>query len=270
MAQVSVCPYCKQEVGNYLDHLKVCPVRNAAFSKVENRKPVVVRGPALPKPGDLVFVKHTDDSLIRQGTWGVITGNEGEVGANYEVTFNYTTPWWTDKHIISASGGPVRIVPVSSLAYIGTKDQVFNYWGGRGIGEGTAEEKTVVVNAWNVDLTEKGEPKTEKGEQEKRKFTIHDREYWFTKDDLQKELGLEPEDVEEVWVSAKEPLTGKKEDTRKEKRQFLFQTSDYEIAMIIRAENENDARSKLAALFKGRYPETAFIKVEEIIGFDYW
>ncbi len=36
---------------------------------------------------------------------------------------------------------------------------------------------------------------------EKRKITIHGREYWLTRDELERELGCEPEDCEKIWKS---------------------------------------------------------------------
>jgi len=41
----------------------------------------------------------------------------------------------------------------------------------------------------------------EGGELEKHKFTVHDKEYWWTKDELINELGIEPDEVEQVWES---------------------------------------------------------------------
>ena len=38
---------------------------------------------------------------------------------------------------------------------------------------------------------------------EKRGFTIHWREFWLSKDQIQKEFGCEPEDVDEIWEGGK-------------------------------------------------------------------
>ena len=36
---------------------------------------------------------------------------------------------------------------------------------------------------------------------EKRGFTIHGREFWLSKDEIEKEFGCPPEDVDEIWES---------------------------------------------------------------------
>lgn len=38
---------------------------------------------------------------------------------------------------------------------------------------------------------------------EKRGFTIHGREYWLSKDEIQKEFGCSAEDVNEIWEAGK-------------------------------------------------------------------
>jgi integrase len=38
-----------------------------------------------------------------------------------------------------------------------------------------------------------------KRQEEKRKFTIHEREFWFTKEQVQKEFGCSKEEAEEMW-----------------------------------------------------------------------
>ena len=45
---------------------------------------------------------------------------------------------------------------------------------------------------------------------ETRKFIVHDREYWLSKDQLVKELGIEPADVEKVWQATTEKPKEKK------------------------------------------------------------
>lgn len=56
--------------------------------------------------------------------------------------------------------------------------------------------------------------------EEKRKFTIHGREFWFTKEQVQKEFGCTAEEAEEMWQSAEvdkatEWLNSLKASTRK-------------------------------------------------------
>ena len=48
-----------------------------------------------------------------------------------------------------------------------------------------------------------------KGEAEYRGFTIHSREYWLTKDQIEKEIGCPPEDVDKIWADGKRQKTEK-------------------------------------------------------------
>lgn len=43
--------------------------------------------------------------------------------------------------------------------------------------------------------------KEEAPEKEKRKFIIHGREFWLSKDEILEEIGCEPEDVDKIWES---------------------------------------------------------------------
>jgi len=45
--------------------------------------------------------------------------------------------------------------------------------------------------------------------QEKRGFTIHGRKFWFSKDQIQKELGCEPKEVDEIWEGGKKAKSDK-------------------------------------------------------------
>lgn len=51
-----------------------------------------------------------------------------------------------------------------------------------------------------------------KNKKEKRGFIIHNREYWFSKDQIQKEFGCPPEDVDKIWANGKR---GKRRSTKK-------------------------------------------------------
>lgn len=60
-------------------------------------------------------------------------------------------------------------------------------------------EKDVIIpflrsieGAWRETLYE--EPET-------RMFTVHDREYYWTREEMQEQLGCPPEDAEEIWES---------------------------------------------------------------------
>jgi hypothetical protein len=46
-----------------------------------------------------------------------------------------------------------------------------------------------------------GKKKSDK--KEKRGFTNHGREFWLSKDQIQKEIGCEPEEVDEIWEGGK-------------------------------------------------------------------
>ena len=45
--------------------------------------------------------------------------------------------------------------------------------------------------------------KKKSGKKEKRGFTIHGREFWLSKDQIQKEFGCPPEDVDKIWEGGK-------------------------------------------------------------------
>ena len=104
-----------------------------------------------PKPGDLVCARTTDDVLIKRGSCGVIEGRAGERQAQYSVTFNHYTPWWW-QGIISASGGPVRIIQTKYMRDTGRKrKQTFQYFP-RLPGRDQAKKKKIMVNVFETDL----------------------------------------------------------------------------------------------------------------------
>jgi hypothetical protein len=112
----------------------------------------------IPKPGDLVHVEATDDSLIPAGSTGVIIGAVGEPQQEpLSVVFNFTNPWWQrtsqGEEIVNASGGPQRGIPTKHLkATREQRDQEFLNFDGPWA-EDAAKTKTVKVNLWKTDLT---------------------------------------------------------------------------------------------------------------------
>lgn len=50
---------------------------------------------------------------------------------------------------------------------------------------------------------------------EKRGFTVHDREYWWTKKQLEKELSVPVEQLDEVWEGGKRAKEAVKESKKK-------------------------------------------------------
>jgi len=67
-----------------------------------------------PRPGDLVEVEETDDTLIKRRSYGVIISVKGECKGKVEVVFNFYTPY-DDSEIVNASGGPSRIISIKRL-----------------------------------------------------------------------------------------------------------------------------------------------------------
>jgi len=102
-------------------------------------------------PGDLVRVLATDDSLIKVGRYGVISGVIGERKSLLDVTFNYTTPYRDDK-VVSASGGPVRGIKASNLRYAGKKQTTFWRFEHDIPTAGGGKNFTKSVNVWEIDL----------------------------------------------------------------------------------------------------------------------
>lgn len=103
------------------------------------------------KPGDLARVVCSDDTLIKQGSLGVIEGKVSTYKTTYNVTFNPSLPWW-DRGFVEASGGPTRIVKSSDLKYTGeSKSQKFHYNPGLP-SAGSAEVLTKKVKIFGVDL----------------------------------------------------------------------------------------------------------------------
>ena len=105
-----------------------------------------------PKPGDLLCVLKSDDTLIKKGSCGIIEGEEGKSKKYHSVTFNPYTPWW-DRGFIQASGGPVRRVSSKKMIPTGKKKkQEFQYFPGLPAA-GAAKIKEKTVNVFEVDLT---------------------------------------------------------------------------------------------------------------------
>lgn len=70
-------------------------------------------------------------------------------------------------------------------------------------------------------------------EKEKRQFTIHGRKYLFSKDQIEKEFGCEPEDVDEIWKAGKRSSKGKKgaaAQSRREKMK-IEETTEYKAGL---------------------------------------
>jgi hypothetical protein len=53
-----------------------------------------------------------------------------------------------------------------------------------------------------------------KKQKEKRGFTIHDREFWLSKNEIEKEFGCPPEDVDEIWKGGKRAKEAVKESKK--------------------------------------------------------
>ncbi len=106
-----------------------------------------------PKPGDLLCVLKTDDSLIRKGSCGIIGGIEGETKKTYEVTFNPSPlPWW-HKGFVTSSGGPVRLVAAKKMKPTSKKrKQKYQYFPGLPAA-GAARKKEKLVDVFEIDLT---------------------------------------------------------------------------------------------------------------------
>jgi len=75
-----------------------------------------------PMPGDVVQVTNPKDCLIKEGSYGIIEGEEGCFAEEYMVCFNSysifrgTRNKNTEKPVfISASGGPALIIPAIQL-----------------------------------------------------------------------------------------------------------------------------------------------------------
>jgi hypothetical protein len=113
-----------------------------------------------PKPGDLVLVEATDDTLIPAGSYGVIIGAvEEKQQEPLNVVFNFTNPWWQKtsqgNEIVNASGGPQRGILIKHLkATRKQRDQEFLNFDGPW-GQDAAKSKTVKVCVWKTDLTKR-------------------------------------------------------------------------------------------------------------------
>jgi hypothetical protein len=79
------------------------------------------------KPGDLLKVMTTDDSLVKVGSYGLVekTKGYGDEPDKLIVIFNYyAPPWWYSKDTISASGGPEFQIDVSKVRIGNVKKKV--------------------------------------------------------------------------------------------------------------------------------------------------
>lgn len=78
------------------------------------------RKKANPKPGDYARVVSTDDSIIKEGSYGVVEGRGRYSGdkRDVDVVFNFYTPFRYSSHV-NASGGPVRQVKVNQFSPTG-------------------------------------------------------------------------------------------------------------------------------------------------------
>lgn len=80
------------------------------------------------QPGDVVRVIKTDNSLIKEGSLGVVEAiREGWGYRGVRVTFNYCVPWVNvedGKRYVSASGGPERLIPIEWLR---PTDEIIEY-----------------------------------------------------------------------------------------------------------------------------------------------
>lgn len=66
-------------------------------------KPLINKVNSIPRPGDIVYAKNSDNCLIKNGAYGVIESvNSRTVRAGW----NITTPYF-DKGTCTVSGGPV-------------------------------------------------------------------------------------------------------------------------------------------------------------------
>ena len=104
------------------------------------------RARARPRPGDVIRVKRTDDSLIRKDSRGVI---DKKIKGGYEATFNFTTPWRVSGKYVDASGGPVRLVKNSEISGPAKKATIIMHDGGEPF---ISKEKEFKVKEFEVRL----------------------------------------------------------------------------------------------------------------------
>jgi len=58
---------------------------------------------SIPRPGDIVYAKNSDNCLVKDGTYGVIESAGARI---VRAGWNITTPYF-DKGVCTLSGGPV-------------------------------------------------------------------------------------------------------------------------------------------------------------------
>ncbi|MBA7491703.1 hypothetical protein ES702_02251 [subsurface metagenome] len=86
-------------------------------------KPVVNKENSIPKPGDIVYAKNSDNCLIKDGTYGVI---ESVYNKTVRVGWNITTPYF-DEGICTVSGGPVIGLKIKRVRPTFNK-QIITFW----------------------------------------------------------------------------------------------------------------------------------------------
>ncbi len=108
------------------------------------------------KPGDLVCAKRSDDPLIKPNSCGVFEGYKKWNRKKYaDVVFNFTSPF-KEKNIVSASGGPTRLIKLSNIKPTKKKEKLIFWKWRRGVpGAGRGEYFEKKVNVFEVDLTKK-------------------------------------------------------------------------------------------------------------------
>jgi len=104
------------------------------------------------KRGDLIKVIRSDDSLIEEDSYGIITSITTEC---VTVVFNFLKPWLYHDGVVVASGGPVRKVPKGFLSDTGMWVQLAMSYVENGdvISAGWNKERIVRCKVYEVDLT---------------------------------------------------------------------------------------------------------------------
>jgi len=107
-----------------------------------------------PQPGDVIRLEHSTDSLIKDGSCGVINSShfgmdfDDGIGPRILATFNlYGGRAYRDEYV-DASGGPCPFIPLSELVPAGTTEQAFwKFRNGHKMAHND-ENYSAVVNLW--------------------------------------------------------------------------------------------------------------------------
>jgi len=85
--------------------------------------PVINKENSIPKPGDIVYAKNSNNCLIKDGTYGVIESVDDKT---VRAGWNITNPYF-DKGVCTVSGGPVIGLPTDKVRPAFNK-RILTFW----------------------------------------------------------------------------------------------------------------------------------------------